>query len=70
MAPNRKRKAGKQASRSRAIVGREQFAKISEVEGIRFTDEMKEAMADFDRRKLSHEARRRAIIGRFKRAGE
>jgi len=52
------------------VVGRKSFAKISEVEGIRLTSEMKKTMAEFDRKKLPHDARRRAIIGKFKRAGE
>jgi hypothetical protein len=49
-------------------LGRHAFAKISEVEGIRLDDEMKAAFAEFDAKGLSHDERRRAIIGRFKRA--
>src|SRR6185295_16068979 len=45
---------------------REEFAKISEVEGLRLSDPMKQAFADFDRRGLSPEERRQAIIDRFK----
>ena len=52
------------------VLGREQFAKISEVEGIALTEDMKKTIADFDRRKLSPEERRRAIITQFKRADE
>ena len=48
-------------------IGREAFAKISEVEGIRLDDEARAMFADFDRRKLSAEDRRRAIVSRFKR---
>lgn len=48
-------------------IGREAFAKISEVEGVRLSEEAKEAFAEFDRRKLSPDERRRAIIARFKR---
>jgi hypothetical protein len=51
-------------------LGRETFAKISEVEGMPLSDEMKKAFAEFDAQGLSHEERRRAIIGRFKRAAE
>jgi hypothetical protein len=51
-----------------ARLTREEFAKISEVEGLRLSDEMKEAFADFDRRKLTAEQRRQEIIGRFKRS--
>ena len=49
------------------VIGREAFAKISEVEGIRLDDDAKAMFADFDRRKLSAEERRRAIVSRFKR---
>jgi type II restriction/modification system DNA methylase subunit YeeA len=45
---------------------REEFAKISEVEGLRLSDPMKQAFADFDRRGLSPKERRQAIIDRFK----
>src|SRR5205085_622217 len=51
-----------------AILGREQFAKISEVEGIQLSEAATEALAEFDRKGLSPEERRRAIIGRFKTA--
>ena len=53
-----------------AILGREQFAKISEVEGIQLSEAATEALAEFDRKGLSPEERRRAIIGRFKTAGK
>ncbi len=45
---------------------RAEFAKISEVEGLRLSDPMKQAFADFDKRKLSPEERRQEIIDRFK----
>jgi hypothetical protein len=48
------------------VLGRDAFAKISEVEGIRLTDDMKQAFAEFDRQGLSPAERRRAIIRRFK----
>ena len=48
-------------------MSREAFAKIGEVEGIALSKEAKETFADFDRRKLPAEERRREIIGRFKR---
>lgn len=50
------------------ILGRDAFAKISEVEGIRLSEEAKRMFAEFDARGLPPEARRRAIIDRFKRA--
>jgi uncharacterized protein (DUF433 family) len=49
------------------VIGREAFARISAVEGIELSDAAKNAFAEFDRRELSHEERRNAIIGRFKR---
>ena len=48
------------------IVGREAFAKISEAEGIRLSDEAKAMFAEFDRLKLTAEERRKAIVERFK----
>ncbi len=55
------------SSTKAARLTREEFAKISEVEGLRLSDEMKEVFADFDRRDLTAEERRQAIIERFKR---
>lgn len=57
------------ASRQRPVpaLTRSAFAKISEVEGIRLSADAIETFADFDRRRLSAEARRRAIIGKFRR---
>ena len=49
------------------VLGRQQFGKISAVEGIRLSGTMKRAFAEFDRAELSAEERRRSIIGRFKR---
>jgi hypothetical protein len=43
-------------------IGRKAFAAISAVEGIRLTPEMKRRTAEFDRRGLSEEERRRIII--------
>ena len=63
--PRRRRKASGESEQP--VLSREAFAKISEVEGIRLSDEMKEAFAEFDAQGLSHEERRRAILGRFKR---
>jgi hypothetical protein len=45
---------------------REEFAKISEVEGLRLSEPIKQAFKDFDRRGLSPDERRKAIIDRFK----
>jgi hypothetical protein len=48
------------------IIGRERFAKISAVEGIELTATMKRRAADFDRRGLSGEERRRAIVRAYR----
>jgi hypothetical protein len=63
----RKRGGSKVGSSWPHIIGREAFAKISEVEGIRLSDEARAMFAEFDRLKLSPEERRRAIIDRSKR---
>ncbi len=49
------------------LIGREQFSRISEVEGIHLSEEAERVFAEFDRRKLPPEERRREIIARFKR---
>jgi hypothetical protein len=54
--PNPRRAAKK------ITIGRERFAKISEVEGIVITAGMKKRVADFDRKGLSAGERRRLII--------
>ncbi len=45
---------------------REEFARISEVEGLRLSEPIKQAFSDFDGLGLSPEQRRQAIIDRFK----
>jgi len=44
------------------ILGRERFAKISAVEGIELTADMRSRAADFDRRGTPPRERRRAIV--------
>ena len=44
------------------IIGRERFAAISAVEGIRLTPEMERRAAEFERRGLTPEERIRAIV--------
>ena len=48
--------------------GRDQFAKISAVEGIRLTDEMSTDFASFDQNNLSAEERRQVILSRYGKA--
>ena len=47
------------------VLGRERFARISAVEGIALTDEMRATLERFNREGLSAEERRRAILARF-----
>jgi len=61
--PSQKRPRSKPGSRpSGFVVGRSAFEKISAVEGIRPTKVSRTRAADFDRRGLSDEERRREII--------
>ncbi len=64
------KKQGSASNRDRStggmILGRERFAKISAVEGIELTAGMKNRAADFDRRGLSGEERRRAIMRAYR----
>jgi len=46
-------------------VGRDRFAKISEVEGIRTSRRVDEDFQEFDRKGLSPEERRREILRKY-----
>ena len=52
----------KQSHAGGMIIGRERFATISAVEGIRLTPEMERRVAEFDRKGLTPEERIRAIV--------
>ena len=61
------KKKGSALNRGRAndggvTLGRERFGKISAVEGIVLTRDMKKRGAEFDRQRLSAEERRRSIV--------
>ena len=61
--------APKQLTRSAKTgltIGRERFAKISAVEGIELSPDMKRRAADFDRRGVSGVQRRRAILRAYR----
>lgn len=47
-------------------IGRQRFAKISEVEGIKLSGEMRQRAVDFDRRGSSAEERRTTIIRAYR----
>ncbi len=46
-------------------IGRRGFAKISAVEGIRLTDAMAKDFREFERKGLSPEQRRKAIVSKY-----
>jgi hypothetical protein len=60
--PVGKQTIGKQDRNGGFVLGRERFAKISAVEGIELSGAMKKRIRDADRKDLSAEARREAII--------
>jgi hypothetical protein len=61
-----RKSAGNSEKTGRFIIGRERFAKISAVEGIRLTDAMKKRADDRKAKGLSAEESRRAIISRYR----
>lgn len=60
MAPTKT--TSRKVDRSSSAIGRERFEKISAVEGIRTSAATKRMFADFDRKGLTAEERRRAIF--------
>ena len=56
----------RRSAKSGVIIGRERFAKISAVEGIKMTAAMKKRQAEFDRRGLLGDERRRMIIRAYR----
>ena len=52
-------------ARESFTIGREGFAKISAVEGVRLSDDMKQMFREFDSKGLSAEERRREIVRRY-----
>lgn len=61
------KKSAKRAAKGHTI-GRAAFAKISAVEGIRLTPAMAADFREFERKGLSAEERRKAIIGKYGKA--
>jgi hypothetical protein len=64
------KKRGSPSNRGRSAgsvtLGREWFAKISAVEGIKLTPAAKKRAAEFERRGLSGEERRREIVRAYR----
>ena len=58
----------KQSQAGGTIIGRERFAAISAVEGIKLTPEMEIRAAEFDRKGLTSDERIRAIVAAHRKA--
>ena len=66
--PGRKKSAADKRIAASQVIGRERFAKISAVEGIKPSSAMKKRVAQFDRDGLSAAERRREIIKAYKKS--
>ena len=66
--PIRKKSAANNRIAANLVIGRERFAKISAVEGIKPSSAMKKRVARFDRDGLSAAERRREIIKAYKKS--
>jgi len=66
--PIRKKSAADKRVAASQIIGRERFAKISAVEGIKASSAMKKRRAQFERDGLSAAERRREIIKAHKKS--
>lgn len=66
--PIRKKSAANKRIAANQVIGRERFAKISAVEGIKPSGAMKKRIAQFDRDGLSAAERRREIIKAYKKS--
>jgi hypothetical protein len=62
----RKKTAGRQ--KTGVVIGARRFAKISAVEGIELTPEMQMRAAEFDRKGMSADERRRSIMRIYRKA--
>ncbi|MGO9848548.1 MAG: hypothetical protein ACLPKT_18740 [Methylocella sp.] len=68
---SKKRSSRKKVSRKSkldVVIGARRFAKISAVEGIMLTGEMRTRSAEFDRKGMSAEERRRSILRAYRKA--
>lgn len=61
-------KRGRSAKTGQFTIGQERFAKISAVEGIVLTKQMRSRIAEFDSKGLSADERRRTIIRAYRKA--
>ena len=60
--PPQKKSTSKKRTSTKLVIGRERFARISAVEGIKLSPAMKKRLARFDRAGLTAAERRREII--------
>jgi hypothetical protein len=67
-AKKKTKRIARSASTGRFIVGRDAFARFSEVEGIIDTEESRQMFAEFDRLGLSPAQRRKAIMQKYRKA--
>jgi hypothetical protein len=68
---SKKRSTPKRAGRKQktgVVIGARRFAKISAVEGIVLTREMRTRAAEFDRKGMSAEERRRSIVQAYRKS--
>jgi hypothetical protein len=63
-----KKVSGKHKQKADVVIGTRRFAKISAVEGIVLTREMRARAAEFDRKGMSAEERRRSIVRVYRKA--
>jgi hypothetical protein len=61
----KKKKPTAPAASGPFILGREQFEKISAVEGLHLTREMKRDFREFDRENLSGDERRKRLLAKY-----
>jgi len=61
-------KRARSAATGRFVIGREAFARFSEVEGIVDSEESRRMFAEFDRLGLSSAQRRKAIRQKYRKA--
>ncbi len=63
-----KRKSDRSRRAKTVTIGREAFARFSEVEGIKDTEESQRMFAEFDRQELTPTQRRKAILQKHRKA--
>jgi hypothetical protein len=62
------KKVGRSSKTGKFTIGQERFAKISAVEGIVLTKQMRSRVSEFDKKRMSAEERRTTIIQAYRKA--